>query len=155
MPTLYQCTQVSIFCWLSKFRGGQMFLRSLVKLNDSILVWNFVPKFRWRPKKSFRRILVLSQSWISDFLLPSGNYLPKNWGDQTYFAPSVGCCRCPIKIKNSFVEVKPFFGNAVWSVDHEYQVLKIFINVYLTCQADFVAHFSKNLHFFATRERYG
>ena len=50
---------------------------------------------------------------------------------------------------------EPFFGIAVWSVDHEYQVLKIFINVYLPCQVDFVAHFSKNLHFFATRERYG
>ena len=31
---------------LSKFRGGKMFLRSLVKLNNSISVGNFAPKFR-------------------------------------------------------------------------------------------------------------
>ena len=64
-----------------------MLLRSMVKLNNSISVWNFTPKFRRRPKKGLHRILVLSQSGISNFLLPSGYYLPKNRGDQTYFAP--------------------------------------------------------------------
>ena len=43
-----------------------MFLRSLVKLNNSISVRNFAPKFRRRPtKKGLRRILDLSQSGIS------------------------------------------------------------------------------------------
>ena len=50
-------------------------------------LWNFAPKFRWEPKKGLYRVLVLSQSGISDFLLPSGYYLPKNRGNQTYFAP--------------------------------------------------------------------
>ena len=65
-----------------------MFLQSLVKLNNSISVRNFAPKFRWRPKKKgFRRIVVLSQPGTSAFLLPIGYYLPKNRGGQTYFAP--------------------------------------------------------------------
>ena len=64
-----------------------MFLRSLVKLNNSISVCNFAPKFRLRPKKRLCCILDLSQSGISDFLLPSGYYLPENQWSQTYFAP--------------------------------------------------------------------
>ena len=39
-----------------------MFLRSLVKLNNSISVRNVAPRFRCRQKKSLRRILVLSPS---------------------------------------------------------------------------------------------
>ena len=64
-----------------------MFLRSLVKLNNSISDWNFAPKFRWRPKKGLCCILVLSQSGILHFFLPSGYYLPKNREGLTYFAP--------------------------------------------------------------------
>ena len=41
----------SIFCRLSKSLGGEIFLQSLVKYNNSILVQNFAPKFRRRPKK--------------------------------------------------------------------------------------------------------
>ena len=40
-----------------------------------------------------------------------------------------------------------FFGTAVLSVDHEYQVSKIVIIVYLPRQAEFEAHFSKILPF--------
>ena len=40
-----------------------------------------------KTKKSLRRILVLSQFRILDFLLPNGYYLPENRGGQTYFAP--------------------------------------------------------------------
>ena len=50
---LFQYSKASIVCELSKFRRGEMFLRSLVKLNNSISVRNFAPKFRWRPKKVF------------------------------------------------------------------------------------------------------
>ena len=66
-----------------------MFLQSLVELNDSISCWNFAPNSgeNQKKQKSICRILVLSQSRISDFLLPSGYYLPKNRGGQTYFAP--------------------------------------------------------------------
>ena len=59
-----------------------MFLRSLVKLPK------FCPQIQVKTKeKGLRRILVLTQSVISDFLLPSGYCLPKNRGGQTYFAP--------------------------------------------------------------------
>ena len=53
-----------------------MFLRSLVKLSNAILLWNFASKFSLRPKRnnSLHHILVLSQSEILDFLLPSGYY---------------------------------------------------------------------------------
>ena len=64
-----------------------MFLRSLVKLNNSISVQNFSPNSGEDQKKSVRHILVLSQFGISDFLLPSGYYLPENRGGQIYFAP--------------------------------------------------------------------
>ena len=40
-------------------------------------------------------------------------------------------------------------------MDYEYQVSKVFINVYLPGQANFEAHFSKNLQFFDAREQYG
>ena len=39
------------FCWLNKFQGCEMFLRSLVKLNNSVSVQNFVPKFRCSQNK--------------------------------------------------------------------------------------------------------
>ena len=48
-----------------------------------------LPHIQVKTKKKGLRccILVLSQSRISDFLLSSGYYLPKNRGGQTYFAP--------------------------------------------------------------------
>ena len=36
-----------------------------------------------------------------------------------------------------------FFSIAVWLVDNEYEVSKVFSNVYLPRQADFVVHFLK------------
>ena len=53
-----------------------MFLQSLVKLNNAISLRNFAPKFSLRPKRNnnLHHILVLSQSEILDFLLPSGYY---------------------------------------------------------------------------------
>ena len=63
-----------------------MFLWSLVKLNNFTSVWEFAPKIRCRGKKGLRRILVLFQFGILDFLLPSGYYLPKNQGGHIYFA---------------------------------------------------------------------
>ena len=48
--------------------------------------------------------------------------------------------------------VEPFFGIAVWSVDHKYQVSKIFVIVYLPRQANFEAYFSKNLFFLPLKD---
>ena len=63
-----------------------MFLRRLVKLN-SISVRNILPSNSGEDQeKGLCCILVLSQSGILDFFLPSGYYLPENWGGQTYFA---------------------------------------------------------------------
>ena len=78
----------SIFLLIKQIlRGVKCFCK--VWLNLIILV-----QFRILPpnsgkdqKKGFRCILVLSQSGISDFLLPIGYYLPKNRGGQKYFAP--------------------------------------------------------------------
>ena len=66
-----------------------MFLRSLVELNNSISVRNFgiLPPNSdedQTKEKGLRRIPVLSQSGISDFLLPSGYYLPKNEGPDVF-----------------------------------------------------------------------
>ena len=57
-----------------------MFPRSLVKLNNSISFRNFAPNSGEDQKKGLSRILVLSQSGISDFLLLSWYYLSKNGG---------------------------------------------------------------------------
>ena len=62
-----------------------MFLRSLVKLSP--FQSEILPPNSGTTKKGLCRILVLSQSGILDFLLPSGYYLPKNRGGETYFAP--------------------------------------------------------------------
>ena len=64
-----------------------MFLQSWLNL---IIIFQsgFLPQNSGKDqKKGFRRILVLSQSGISDFLMPNGYYLPKNQGSQTYFVP--------------------------------------------------------------------
>ena len=65
-----------------------MFLRSwlnlIILLQLGILPSNSVED---KKKKGCYCILVLSQSRISDFLLPSRYYLPENQRIWTYFAP--------------------------------------------------------------------
>ena len=46
---------------------------------------------------------------------------------------TLGCCRCPIKIKFCADYAEPFFSIAVSSSDYEYEVSGHFVNVYL-CQ---------------------
>ena len=68
-------------------RGRNVFCK--VWVNVTILFHSGIlpPNSGEDQKKGLRHILILSQSGISDFLLPSGYFLPKNWGGQTYFAP--------------------------------------------------------------------
>ena len=63
--------------------------------NNSILVWKFAPKFRWRPKRAFAAFsfnfsLEFRISWLFDFLIfeyKVGITCQKTVGAQTYFAP--------------------------------------------------------------------
>ena len=68
-----------------------MFLRSLVKLNNSISLRNFAPNSGEDKKKGYSPHLALSQSGISDFLLPSGYYCTcqKTEGGRHISLPSV------------------------------------------------------------------
>ena len=63
-----------------------MFLRSLVKLNNSISVQNFAPKFRSRPIEVFAAFWFDVSSEFRISYCQVGNS-PNNRGGQTYFAP--------------------------------------------------------------------
>ena len=67
-----------------------MFLRSLAKHNLMLFQSEILPPNSDEDqKKSLSHILVLSESRISDFLLPSGYYLPENRGGRHILPPSV------------------------------------------------------------------
>ena len=70
-----------------------MFLQSLVNLIILFQSETLPPNSRKDKKKSFCCILVLSQSRISDFLLPSGYYLPKSEKARYISLPSVSDAR--------------------------------------------------------------
>ena len=72
MKQKFKVSLKSIFCWFSKFRGGEMSLRSLLKLNNSISVRNFAPKFGWRPTKK-----VFATFWF--YLSPEFRFLDAKW----------------------------------------------------------------------------
>ena len=66
-----------------------MFLRSLVKLNNSILVQNFAPKFRWWRKKKKKRSsphFGSTSVWNFEFFVAKWVLLAKKPRGQTYFA---------------------------------------------------------------------